>query len=175
MSLEHKTIGLTTDAAGFAANAERITNEALLDEAVALFHDDAVAEWIFDGAYERHEGIREIRSALTAMTSVWRAQRLHVQKTVECVGADTIVLSWRGGFRGDRNQFGTEIWTLRDGLVARHQMYGYLDVRPRTSLTAAIRLVAVAPRTALSAALNQIRHGGLRSPCEIRTPARRFR
>lgn len=163
MSLEHKTIGLTTDAADFAANAERITNEAILDEAVALFHDDAVAEWIFDGAYERHEGIREIRSALTAMTSVWRAQRLHVHKTVECVGADTIVLSWRGGFRGDRNQFGTEIWTLRGGLVARHQMYGYLDVRPRTSLTAAIRLVAVAPRTALSAALNQIRHGGLRS------------
>ncbi|MFF0613846.1 alpha/beta fold hydrolase [Nocardia tengchongensis] len=173
MSIAHITTGSMPDADSFAANAERITNEALLDEAVALFHDDAAAEWIFDGVYERHEGIRAIRSALTAMTSVWREQRLRVHKTVECVGTDTIVLSWRGGFRDDQRQFGTEIWTLRDGLVVRHQMYGYLAVRPRASLLAAIRLFTVSPRTVLSAARSQVRHVGLRSltPTWIRAAA----
>ncbi|UGT55542.1 alpha/beta fold hydrolase [Nocardia asteroides] len=151
------------DAAAFAAVVERITNHAQLDEAVALFREDAVAEWIFDGAYERHEGIVAIRSALAVMATVWRQRRLRVRKTVECVGADTIVLSWCGGFGDDERQFGTEIWTLREGRVARHQMYGYLNVRPRASLRAAIRLTIVAPRTALSAARSQVRHMGLRS------------
>lgn len=149
------TAGSFPDGATFAATAERITNHALLEEAVTLFREDAVAEWIFDGAYERHEGIRAIRSALTVMTSVWRRERLRVRKTVECVGPDTIVLSWRGGFRGGQRQFGTEIWTLRDGLVAHHQMYGYLDVRPRTSIRAALRLCVIAPRIALSTARSQ--------------------
>jgi hypothetical protein len=158
MSTAHLTLGSSSDAVAFAANAERITNDALLDEAVALFRDDAVAEWIFDGAHERHDGIDAIRSALTVLASVWRERQLRVRKTVECVGTDSIVLSWRGGFCGAQNQFGIEIWTLRNGLVVRHQMYGYLDVRPRASLRAAMRLLTVAPRTVLSTARSQLRH-----------------
>ncbi|MEV0335227.1 hypothetical protein [Nocardia sp. NPDC050717] len=162
MSITHGTES-KPDATAFAAAVESITNHAQLDEAVALFREDAVAEWILDGAYERHEGIVAIRSALSVMTAVWRQRRLRVRKTVECVGAETIVQSWRGGFGDDERQFGTEIWTLREGRVARHQMYGYLNVRRRTSLRAAVRLTIAAPRTSLSAARSQVRHAGLRS------------
>ena len=138
------------DAARFASDVERITNEARLDAAVALFHDDAVADWIIDGVRQHLVGIDEIRHGLTVMTAVWDRHRLRVRKHVECATADTIVLSWRGGFRGAHNQFGTEIWTFRDGSVSRHQMYGYLDVRPHTSVVGAARLLAVAPRIATS-------------------------
>ncbi len=138
------------DAEAFAANAERITNAALLDEWLPLYADDAVAEWIADGAYERHEGIAQITRAATAMAATWRDRKLHVRKHVECADADTIVLTWTGGFDGGTRQFGTEIWTLRDGLVVRHQLYAYLDVRPSTSLKARLRLLLNAPRVALT-------------------------
>lgn len=143
------------DAAAFAADAERITNIALLDEWLGLYHQDAVAEWIADGAYERHEGIDAIRRAATGMAATWSDQQLRVRKTVECADEQTIVLTWRGGFRGAERQFGTEIWTLRDGRVARHQMYAYLDVRPSSSLKARLRVLLSAPRVAISFARNQ--------------------
>ena len=143
------------DAIAFAADAERITNNVLLDEWLSLYHDDAVAEWIADGAYERHEGIDAIRRAATAMAATWADNRLRVRKTVECADEDTIVLTWRGGFRDAERQFGTEIWTLRHGRVVRHQMYAYLDVRPSSSLKARLRVLFSAPRVAISFARNQ--------------------
>jgi hypothetical protein len=147
----------TVDAEAFAADAERITNNVLLDEWLAVYADDAVAEWIADGAYERHEGIGQIRKAATAMAGVWRDHRLHVRKTVQCANEDTVALTWTGGFGAGDRQFGTEIWTFRDGLVVRHQMYAYLDVRPSTSLVARLRVLATAPRLALSLVRHQQR------------------
>ncbi|QZH69405.1 nuclear transport factor 2 family protein [Mycolicibacterium farcinogenes] len=151
------------NATQFAANVERITNEASFDEAIALFHDDAVTDWIIDGVREYHVGIDAIQRGFTVLTALWRQHHLQVQKRLECASADTIVLTWRGGFRNDHSQFGTEIWTFRDNLVIHHQMYGYLNVRPRTSLTAAARLFTVSPRIALSAVSQQVRYGGMRS------------
>jgi SnoaL-like protein len=145
------------DAEAFAADAERITNNVLLDEWLAVYADDAVAEWIADGAYERHAGIEAIREAATAMAGVWRDHRLHVKKTVQCSDAETVALTWTGGFGQDDRQFGTEIWTFRDGLVVRHQMYAYLDVRPSTSLVARLRILMTAPRLALSLVRHQRR------------------
>jgi ketosteroid isomerase-like protein len=145
------------DAAAFAADAERITNAALLDEWLSLYAPDAVAEWIADGAYERHEGFDAIRRAATAMAATWRERSLRVRKHVECADADTIVLTWTGGFDGVTRQFGTEIWTLRDGRVVHHQMYAYLDVRPSTSLRARLRLLLNAPRLAITHLGNQRR------------------
>jgi hypothetical protein len=150
------------DAAAFAANAERMTNNALLDEWLALYRDDAIVEWVIDGAKQHHKGIAAITRAATVLAGVWRSQRLHVRKTVECADANTIVLSWRGGFRGRQRQFGTEIWTIKDGRVARHQMYAYLDVRPNTSLWALLRVGIAAPRIAASFLFNQLRHAGSR-------------
>lgn len=137
-------------ATAFAANAERITNQVLTEEWLELYAPDAIAEWIVDGAYERHEGIEAVRAAVRDLASLWRKLGLHVRKTVECADHDTIVISWTGGFRGTDRQFGTEIWTLRQGLVIRHQMYAYLDVRPSTSLLARLRLAATSPRVALA-------------------------
>ena len=151
------TTSSAIDAKAFAADAERITNNVLLDEWLAVYADDAVAEWIADGAYERHDGIDQIRKAATAMAGVWRDHRLHVRKSVQCADEDTVVLTWTGGFDGGHRQFGTEIWTFRDGLVIRHQMYAYLDVRPSTALLARLHLLATAPRLALSLLRHQRR------------------
>jgi hypothetical protein len=139
----------TLDPAAFAAEAERMTNDALLQEWLALYRPDAVAEWTFDGAAQRYDGIDEIRPAATALAEVWRVRRLHVRKIPRCGDADTIVLTWEGGFRGRTNQTGVEIWTFREGLVVRHQIYGYLDVRPRSSLWARVRVLLTDPRTAI--------------------------
>ncbi len=49
------------DGAAFAAEAERLTNGALVEEWIAWYHPEAVVEWIVDGAYERHVGLDEIR------------------------------------------------------------------------------------------------------------------
>jgi hypothetical protein len=151
------TTTTAVDAKAFAADAERITNNALLDEWMAVYANDAVAEWIADGASERHQGIAAIREAATAMAGVWRDHRLQVKKTVQCSDHNTIALTWTGGFDGADRQFGTEIWTFRDGLVIRHQMYAYLDVRPSTSLIARLRVLVTAPRLAISFAGHQRR------------------
>ena len=150
MTASQVALTASIDAERFASDVERITNEARLDEAVDLFRDDAVADWVIDGVCQHLVGVDEIRRGLAVMTAVWDRHRLRVRKRVECATADTVVLTWRGGFRGAHNQFGTEIWTFRDGLVSRHQMYGYLDVRPHTSEVGAARLLAIAPRVAIS-------------------------
>lgn len=138
------------DGARWRDDCERITNNALLEEWLALYHDDAVCEWMADGAYERYDGRAAIEQAASAQASLWRSQRLRVKKTLECTDDDTVVLSWRGGFRGGDSQFGVEIWTLRDGLVVRHQMYLYMDARPRASRWAQLRVLLASPRIALS-------------------------
>lgn len=120
------------EATAFAADAERITNNALLDEWLSLYHDDAVADWITDGASVHHEGIDAIRRAATVLAEIWRHKSLRVHKTVECADSKTIVLSWNGGFRGRDSQIGIEIWTFRDGRVAHHRMHTFLEVRPAT-------------------------------------------
>ncbi|MET9211677.1 MULTISPECIES: nuclear transport factor 2 family protein [unclassified Nocardia] len=133
------------DVSHFAAEAERIANEGLVEELLDLFAPDAVADWIMDGAHDHHQGIDAIRAATTELVAVGKALRLHVRKTVQSADDDTIVLTWTGGFGRSNRQFGTEIWTFRDGLVVRQQMYSYLDVRPKTSPLAGLRLLATSP------------------------------
>lgn len=136
------------DARSFLADAERITNEGLVDELLARFADDAVAEWIMDGASDTYRGIGEIRSAAVELFTVCHSLGIQVNKRLECASEDTLVFSWTGGFNGRTGQFGTEIWTFRDGLIVRHQMYSFLDVRPSTSPIAALRIAANAPKVA---------------------------
>ncbi|MGV9711902.1 nuclear transport factor 2 family protein [Gordonia sp. NPDC003424] len=139
-------LALRPPAQQFLADAQRITNEGLVDELLVRFADDAVAEWIMDGAADTYRGIDQIRAAATELFDVCHTLGLRVHKTLECEGADTLVFSWTGGFNGGTGQFGTEIWTFRGGLIVRHQMYSYLDVRPSTSPLAALRLTATAPK-----------------------------
>jgi len=141
----------TVDAADFVATIERITNEVRIDDWLGLYAPDAVIEQIIDGAYERHRGTAEIHAAVTSMARLWRARRLRVRKTVECHDASTVVVTWEGGFDGADRQFGTEIWTLRDGRVVHQRTYGFLRVLPRTSRWARVRVMLADPRTAIAA------------------------
>jgi len=138
------------DSEAFVAGAQRITNSSSLDEALALFHEDCVAEWVFDGVCQRLRGIEAITRAMDAMMGINRERKILGRKELICADADTIVNAWHGGFRGDDRQFGTEIWTLRDGLVVRHQMYMYLRVRSADSILGQLRMLLSAPRTALT-------------------------
>lgn len=142
-----------TYAEWFVAEAERITNEASLDDWLAVYRDDVTAEWVTDGVVQRYEGVAELTPAVTTLIEVARKQRLHVTKSLVAFdpGTNTIVGIWSGGFRGqDPRQIGTEIWTLRDGKVVDHRMYGYLSLRPHTSLRGKLRILFADPRVAIS-------------------------
>ena len=71
-----------------------------------------------------------------AHAALWRQHRLRVRKTVECADDQTVVLTGKGGFRGRERQFGTETWTLRDGLVIRHQMYAEMGSPSQSTYSA---------------------------------------
>lgn len=145
-------------AAEFLAAAQRIANEGLVDELLGMFADDAVAEWIMDGAADTYRGIEQIRPAATELFEVCHGLGLHVEKTLQCADDDTLVFTWIGGFNGGTRQFGTEIWTFRDGLIVRHQMYSYLDVRPSASPLAGLRLITTAPKVVAALVRNRIRN-----------------
>ena len=134
----------------FAAEAERLTNGALIDEWLALYHPDALAEWIVDGCYERHDGIDAIRPAATLMADLWRREKLRVTKYLLCATDDTFVLSFDGTFEGRGSVGGSEVWSLHEGLVTHHRMYCYLDIRPRASWLAQARVMVANPRIATS-------------------------
>ncbi|GAB3275476.1 hypothetical protein GCM10027589_00660 [Actinocorallia lasiicapitis] len=156
------------DEAAFAASAQRLTNsaglgldgDAIVEEWMSLYHQDAVVEWVIDGVCERHRGITAIRPAAHMMVKVWRDQRLHVEKAVECSDTETIVLSWTGGFRGRGGQVGIEVWTLRDGLVVHHRMHGYLGLYPTSSWRARLRILLASPRLAFTVLAHQRRAAG---------------
>lgn len=158
----------TSDPAAFVAEAQRITNEAEVDDAVALFHPDCVAEWTFDGIASRYEGIDEIRRALTITLGVFRDHQLAGSKTLVCSDEHTIVNTWRGGFHGSDRQTGIEIWGFRDGLVIRHEMAIYLHATSRWSplgLLRQLRLLVATPRIAIS----QLRHEAAQHPAGLKT------
>lgn len=146
-----------SDPVAFVANAQRITNDAVVDDAVALFHPDCVAEWTFDGITSRYVGIDEIRRALTTTLGVFRDQQLAGRKVLVCSDERTIVNTWRGGFHGNDRQTGIEIWSFRDGLVIHHEMAVYLHATSRWSplgLLRQLRLFIATPRVVIS----QVRH-----------------
>ena len=152
--------GVVVDGAAFAAEAQRLTNLASVEGWLELYHSDAVADWIVDGARERHEGIDAIRPAATLMAELWRRHRFRVRKHLRCATDDCVVLTFDGTFGGRGCVTGAEIWTFRDGLVVHHWMSVYLDVRPRASRWAQLRVLIAAPRIAVSALRLQRKHIG---------------
>jgi hypothetical protein len=129
----------TTDRLAWVANNQRITHDALLEEWLALYTEDAVLESIVDGGIERHEGIGEIRRAAGILVAVFAAHDIEVDKQLVSGTEDAVVNSWTGGFEGRHNQRGVEIWELRGPLVCHHRMYTFLDVRPAESPRARMR------------------------------------
>ena len=164
--------GTVASGAAFAARAQQLTNLASAEGWLGLYHPDAVADWIVDGARERHEGIDAIRPAATLMAELWRRHRFRVRKHLQCATDDCVVLTFDGTFGGRGCVTGAEIWTFRDGLVVHHWMSVYLDARPRTSRWAQFRVLITAPRIAVTALRLQRKHAGLHgdSPTGDRVP-----
>lgn len=154
------TDGAVVDGAAFAARAQRLTNLASTEGWLGLYHPDAVADWIVDGARERHEGIDAIRPAATLMAELWRRHRFRVRKYPQCATDDCVVLTLDGTFGVRGCVTGAEIWTFRGGLVVHHWMSVHLDARPRTSRWAQFRVLITAPRIAVTALRLQYRHPG---------------
>jgi ketosteroid isomerase-like protein len=118
------------DPRAWVSNNERITNEVDLEGWLALYAQDAVFEAVTDGAYDRCDGLDEIAAAVRLLGPILAKHRLRVQKRFVSATRDVIVNAWSGGFQGRDRQFGTELWTLRDGLVVRHEQYMFSDVLP---------------------------------------------
>ncbi len=133
--------GTVVDGAAFAARAQQLTNLASAEGWLGLYHPDAVADWIVDGARERHERIDAIRPAAMLMAELWRRHRFRVRKHLRCATDECVVLTFGG--RGCVT--GAEIWTFRDGLVVHHWLSVHLDARPRTSQWAQFRVLITAP------------------------------
>lgn len=127
------------DPQAWIANNERITNGADLEGWLRLYADDVVFEAITDGASDRIEGLDEVTRAVTTLSAICKRHRLKVEKQFVVASGNVIVNTWTGGFAGRDTQFGLEIWTLCGERVVRHQQYTFLDVRPSTSVVAALR------------------------------------
>jgi len=140
-----------TDPAAFVAQAERLTNEGTVDEALAIYAPDAVVDTIVDGARDVQTGREAIRASLAAMVPAARGLGVRISKTLVAADGDTIVARWEGRVGSREGFHGMESFRLRDdGLVVEHRLYGYFDVRPATGPVAGLRLLVTNPKVALA-------------------------
>lgn len=127
------------DPEGWVRNNERVTNEADVEGWLALYGEDVVFEAVTDGAYDRVVGRPAVSAVVTRLAALCRRHSLRVKKRFIAATNDVIVNAWSGGFEGRDRQFGLEVWTLHGDLVARHEQYTFMDVRPSASVTAKLR------------------------------------
>ena len=140
------------DAAGFVASVERGTNEYLTDVIYDIFAKDARSVVITDGGHDENIGVDEIHAAWVIDCRTFRRHRFNVEKRLIAATEDTIVNEWRGGFRGNRDGRGIEIWKFdHEGKVIEQRLSSYLKVRPMTSPVQMLLLMLISPRIALSA------------------------
>jgi SnoaL-like domain len=148
------------DPARFVAEAERISNAANVEEALAVYAPDAVLESVTDGTLLVHRGSSELRTAIEIMFSVARTRLVQVRKELVAITDDTIVNTWEGTVGRRRETRGIEVWRFdTDGKVCHQRMYTFLDVRPDTDWVQRLRILLLSPRTALAFLRAQLRAG----------------
>lgn len=146
METETPTRPAVASAAEFVAEAARVTNDADVAAAAALYAADATMRVVFDGAEEVHRGKAAIESAWRAYFPTLHRRGFRVRKALLAADAETIVNDWHGTRRGGADAFGVEVWRFNErGEVVEHLLTGYLDVRPATNLLARLRLGLSAP------------------------------
>jgi nuclear transport factor 2 (NTF2) superfamily protein len=151
---------LPEDPAAFVAAAERATNTADFEAAAALYAHDATLESITDGAYERYEGVAEIHRAWQMYMGALRSLNFQIQKRLLSAAGNTIINDWRGTIGRGTPVRGIECWRFDvDGKVKEHRLYGFLSVRPATSVRQQFRMLVAYPRTAMALKREQSRHG----------------
>ncbi len=139
------------DAARFVAEAARISNAANVQEALAVYAQDAVLESVTDGTLLVHRGSTELRTGIEVMFSVARTRSIEVRKQLVASTEDTIVNTWEGTVGRRHKTCGIETWRFdQDGLVCHQRAYTFLDVRPDTNWVHRLRILALYPRTAFA-------------------------
>ncbi len=135
----------------FIAAAERGINERDLDATAGVYAPAARLEALTDGAWERHEGAAEIRTAWKGYLAAMDARGFWLEKTLTAASGDTLVNHWVGGLGGRTDAQGIEYWRFDgDGKVREHRMYSFLNVKSSRSPLQRLRLVFAYPRTALA-------------------------
>lgn len=139
------------DAAGFIAEAERLTNTHDAAGAARVYAADASLELVTDGAVEWHQGRDAIERAWRIVLDAGRANGFTVSKSLVAASETTVVNRWEGSF-GDRGSCrGIESWTFdAEGLVVEHRAETFLVVRPAASWRSRLRLLLGSPRIALA-------------------------
>ena len=140
------------DAVEFVASVERGTNEYLTDVIYDIFAANARSVVITDGGRDENIGVDAIHDAWATDCVTFKSHRFNVEKCLIAATEDTIVNTWRGGFNGNRDGCGIEVWKFdHEGKVIDQQLYSYLKVRPTTSGLQALKLLLTSPRVALAA------------------------
>ena len=144
-------MSLPDDPGAFVAAAERGINERDLEATLGVYAPAARLESLTDGAWERYEGIEEIKRAWTGYLAVMKSRGFWLEKTLTSASGDTIVNNWVGGLGGRTDAQGIEYWRFDDeGRVREHRMYSFLNVKPSKSMLQRLRLTMAYPRTALA-------------------------
>jgi ketosteroid isomerase-like protein len=148
------------DAAGFVADAERITNDYDVDAVRDVYAADAVWTSTIDGLVIRARGIEEIRERWRQMCEFGRMRQLTVRKQLVVADESTIVNQWEGSLRGRSDAHGIEVWRFdADGRVSEQRLYGYLNAGPDSSIVQSLRMLAAYPLTAATFARARLGRG----------------
>jgi SnoaL-like domain len=146
-----RAMSLPADPAAFVAAAERATNERDLEATVGVYAPGARLEALTDGAWERYDGVEEIRRAWTGYLAAMRARNFWLDKALTSAEGDTIVNNWVGGLGGRTDAQGIEYWRFDgEGRVREHRMYSFLNVKPSKSPLQRLRLTLAYPMTAIA-------------------------
>jgi hypothetical protein len=144
-------VALPEDPAAFVAAAERGINDRDLDATLGVYAPAARLESLTDGAWERHDGVEEIRRAWQGYLGAMKARGFWLDKVLTSASGDTIVNQWTGGLGRRTDAHGIEYWRFDDeGRVREHRMYSFLNVKPSRSPLQRLRLTVTYPRTALA-------------------------
>ena len=146
-----RPVALPEDPGAFVAAAERGINERDLEATVGVYAPKARFESLTDGAWERYEGVEDIRRAWTGYLAAMKARGFWLEKALTSASGDTVVNQWTGGLGKRTDAHGIEYWRFDDdGRVLEHRMYTFLNVKPSKSLVQRLRLTLTYPRTALA-------------------------
>jgi ketosteroid isomerase-like protein len=142
---------LPDDPSAFVAAAEHAINAYDLEGTAAVYAANAVMQSVTDGAEERFEGARAIRTAWSGYLDGMRTTGFQLTKTLVSANGETLVNSYESSFRDGRSGRGIETWRFdSEGRVVDHHMYSFFEVRPSGSLVQRMRLMMMYPRIALA-------------------------
>jgi SnoaL-like domain len=142
---------LPDDPEGFVREAERITNEADLEAAVALYAPDGELESVTDGATEHYRGRAEITRAWRIYMQALSARGFRIRKQLLVAANGVIVNEWAGTIGKGKPTMGIEVWRFDAAAeIAEHRMYSFLSTKPSEHALQKLRMLFAYPRTALA-------------------------